>query len=61
MNTNLTLWIDSNTGERLRRGTLDAYRLRAHRAYEANRHIFEDEVDALNALGVVPMLVANAA
>jgi len=51
----MTLWVNAITGERLDRDTLTALQVRAHRAYEANTHIFEDEFDALTALGVVPL------
>ena len=53
-----TMWSNTITGERLDRGELTQYQLRAHRLYEANQHIFEDELDALAALGVVPVLSA---
>jgi hypothetical protein len=48
----LTMWTDTRTGERLDGRQLSELRERAHRLYEANTHIFEDEVDALAALGV---------
>jgi hypothetical protein len=48
----LTMWTDASTGERLDGRQLSELRERAHRLYEANTHIFEDEVDALAALGV---------
>jgi hypothetical protein len=48
----LTMWTDAKTGERLDGRQLSELRERAHRLYEANTHIFEDEVDALAALGV---------
>ena len=51
----MTLWVNAITGERLDRATLAALRASARRAYEANTHIFEDEFDALTALGVVPL------
>jgi hypothetical protein len=50
-----THWIDIVSGDRLSRTALDDLRRRAHVLYEANTHIFEDERDALGALGVVPM------
>jgi hypothetical protein len=34
---------------------LRAAQARAHVTYEANVHIFEDEAEALTALGVVPL------
>jgi hypothetical protein len=49
-----TLWVNANTGERLDRAALETLRQKAHRAYEANTHIFEDEMDALSAFGVMP-------
>ncbi len=53
--TAMTQWINTITGEQLDRGSLDALRAKAHRAYEANLHIFEDEAEALTAFGVVPI------
>ena len=50
----LTLWTNEITGERLDRLQLDGWRRRARRLYEVNSHIFEDELEALAALGVVP-------
>jgi len=50
----LTQWTNMMTGERLDRAELHEWRSRAGRLYEANAHIFEDEVDALNALGILP-------
>jgi hypothetical protein len=50
-----TLWLNVITGEWLDRHTLDELRACAHRAYEANPHIFEDEHDALAALGAIPV------
>jgi hypothetical protein len=49
----LTLWTNEITGERLDRVQLDGWRRRARRLYEVNSHIFEDELEALGALGVV--------
>jgi hypothetical protein len=58
----LTMWTDSSTGKRLDGRELSELRQRAHRLYEANTHIFEDELDALSALGVhSPACVAFAA
>jgi hypothetical protein len=51
----MTLWVNTITGERLDRGALDDLHHKAHQAYEANPHIFEDEYDALTALGAVPL------
>ena len=56
MSNSLTLWVNTITGERLDRETLDDLLRKAHGLYEANTHIFEDELEALNALGAVPML-----
>ncbi len=56
MYNSLTLWVNTITGERLDRITLDGMRDKAHDLYEANTHIFEDELEALNALGAVPLL-----
>ena len=49
----LTGWTNSITGERLDDAGLAGMQDRAHRLYEANMHIFEDEREALEALGVV--------
>jgi hypothetical protein len=51
----LTLWVNVMTGTRLNPVELEALRLHARRVYDANTHIFEDEADALTALGVVPL------
>ena len=48
-----TLWIDSTSGERLDDRQLGELRSRARALYAVNTHIFEDELDALTALGVV--------
>jgi hypothetical protein len=48
----LNLWINTITGRRLDRTELSQLRQHAHVLYEANTHIFEDERDALRALGV---------
>jgi hypothetical protein len=50
----MTQWVNTITGEWLERSALASLRVQARRAYEANTHIFEDEVDALAAFGVVP-------
>jgi hypothetical protein len=55
----MTLWVNTITGERLDRDALDVLRHRAHEAYETNSHIFEDEYEALTALGAVPMSRLN--
>jgi hypothetical protein len=46
-------WIQDLTGEQLDDDQLSQLRERAHRLYEANVHIFEDEEEAVLALGVV--------
>jgi hypothetical protein len=51
----ITLWVNTITGEHLDRDGLVDLRRKAHRAYEANTHIFEDEYDALTALGAAPL------
>ena len=56
----LTLWVNTMTGERLDRDALDSFRCKAHRLFEANMQIFEDEADALTALGVVSILQLDA-
>jgi hypothetical protein len=52
----LTMWINDFTGQRLSVAELREHRRRAHEAYRVNAHIFEDETEALAALGIVPML-----
>jgi hypothetical protein len=49
------LWRNSLTGKTLEAGELADLRIKAHAVYEANGHIFEDEADALTALGAVPV------
>ena len=49
----LTRWINTTTGQQLNRVEFAGMQQRARRVYEANTHIFEDEADALAALGVV--------
>jgi hypothetical protein len=56
-----TLWANSRTGRRLDDVELKALRLHARRVYAANTHIFEDEADALTALGVVSLAELVAA
>jgi hypothetical protein len=51
----MTGWTNSITGERLDDAELGRLQERAHRLYEANTHIFEDEREALGALGVIPL------
>jgi hypothetical protein len=48
-----TILCDPDTGGVLDGARLAEFRQRAHRLYETNAHIFEDELDALTALGVV--------
>jgi hypothetical protein len=50
------LWMNSLTGNPLDAAELADLRTKAHAVYEANGHIFEDEADAMTALGVVPVL-----
>ena len=57
MSTTMTRWVNTITGERLDRVTLDAMQVKAHTFYKANTHIFEDEFEALTALGAVPMFL----
>ena len=45
-----TMWSNDITGERLDADELARLRAKAHVLYEANVHIFEDELDALAAL-----------
>ena len=53
-----THWFDSQ-GHQLDRDELAGALAHARRVYEANPHIFEDEQDALRALGVVPVVLAG--
>jgi hypothetical protein len=48
-----TRWINVVTGERLSEAELRTVWAMARRAYQANTHIFEDEAEALCALGVM--------
>ena len=50
-----TQWVNLITGERLDRAALAELGRRAHRIYEANTHLFEDEREALTALGVATL------
>ena len=52
----LSTWVNVITDRRLDVDELQQLRDRAHRLYEANGHIFEDECEALCALGAEPML-----
>jgi hypothetical protein len=51
----LTGWTNSISGKRLDDAELGRLQEQAHRLYEANPHIFEDEREALGALGVVSL------
>jgi hypothetical protein len=51
----LTRWIDVRTERYLSRTEVADRRRLARDLYEANAHLFEDERDALAALGTVPM------
>jgi hypothetical protein len=57
----LTLWVNELTGERLDRRQLNGWQRRARRLYEVDSHIFEDELEALAALGVVSTAGPEAA
>jgi len=50
----LSLWTNAITGRRLETDELRRLQAHAHRLYEANSHIFEDEREALVALGAEP-------
>jgi hypothetical protein len=47
-------WIDEITGAAIDADQLCQLRRKAHLLYLRNSHIFEDEADALAALGAVP-------
>jgi hypothetical protein len=49
-----TLWLNTITGNRFEACELADLRSKAHDLYAVNGHIFEDEADALTALGAVP-------
>jgi len=51
-----TFWVNTITDEPLGASDLAVMRGRAHELYATNAHIFEDEADALTALGVVSLL-----
>jgi hypothetical protein len=53
-----TYWFDEIRGEPIDADELGRLRLRAHDLYQQNTHIFEDEVEALGALGAVPLFAA---
>jgi len=50
----LSMWTNFRTGERLEADELQLLRAHAQRVYEVNSHIFEDEREALVALGAEP-------
>jgi len=50
----LSLWTNAITGQPLETEELRLLQAHAHRLYEANPHIFEDEREALVALGAEP-------
>jgi hypothetical protein len=52
-----TFWIDDFTGARLDAEDLRRLRRQAHDVYARNAHIFEDEVEALTALGAVLVVI----
>jgi hypothetical protein len=54
----LSMWTNAITGQRLEADELRQLRARAHRLYEVNPHIFEDEREALVALGAEPPIFA---
>ena len=56
----MTMWTNTTTNRRLDQVELARLRRHARRVYEVNSHIFEDEVDALAALGVVPLVELDA-
>jgi hypothetical protein len=49
-----TCWMNSFTGKPFEAAELRDLRTKAHAVYMTNGHIFEDEADALTALGAVP-------
>jgi hypothetical protein len=53
-----TFWINDFTGARLDADELGRMRRQAHDVYLRNTHIFEDEVDALSALGAVAVVLS---
>ena len=50
----MTMWINDLTGQRVDKTEMRRLWAKARRAYAANTHIFEDEYEALSALGIVP-------
>jgi hypothetical protein len=55
--TMTTFWINDFTGARLDADDLRRMRRQAHDVYVRNAHIFEDEFEALTALGAVSVVV----
>jgi hypothetical protein len=53
-----TFWINDFTGARLDSDDLHRLRRQAHDVYARNAHIFEDEFEALTALGAVPVVIS---
>jgi hypothetical protein len=51
-----TLWFDALHDRLLSRSELRELQLKARQLYQVNPHIFEDELEALRGLGVVPLL-----
>ena len=51
----MTHWLNEITGDRLDEAELHELQERARQLYAVNGHIFEDERDALAALGAVPI------
>ncbi len=51
-------WFDEIRGVPIDAAELQQFRRRAHDLYLCNGHIFEDEADALAALGAVALLAA---
>ena len=56
----LTMWTNVIAGKRLDTDELAAFRAQAHRLYEANLSLFDDESEALSALGVLSVFDAAA-
>jgi hypothetical protein len=52
----LTMWMDVASGKQLEEGEVETLRRRAKVVYAANTQLFEDEFEAFEALGVVPIL-----
>jgi hypothetical protein len=49
------MWVNAYTGNWIEQSELAELRTKAHVVYAANGHLFEDEADALVALGAVPL------